>query len=96
MKTYNSRERKKYDRIYKLIETARSHFQDEDLMQVFSDITGNEYVEKKDTEEIISHLAIEGYCIFKPDSTMKAEQLREYAESNIFPYYNEQQTAILF
>jgi len=46
--------------------------------------------------EMVSRLSLEGYCIFKPDSAVKANQLKEYAENNIFPYYNEQMTAILF
>lgn len=96
MKNTKSASQIRYERLNKLILACSEHFSEDEMMEVFENVTGREYVEKKDTETMVSELAMEGYCIFKPDSTCKADQLKEYAETVIFPYYNEQQVAILF
>lgn len=92
----NSQSQLRYKKLRYLIERCLETYEESEILEVFNKVAKNNYCEEKEKEEIISDLVIEGYCIFKPDSTNKAEQLREYAETNIFPYYNEQQTAILY
>lgn len=91
-----SHSQKRYDRIYNLIKAALVHFREEDLIEVFNDITEKDYEEKKEREDLLLDLVCEGYCIFKPEYSAQGDKLKEYAETNIFPYYNQQQSAILF
>jgi len=80
-----------------LIKTAFERgYSESEMIEAFNNETRENYELTPDNDEMVSRLSIEGYCIFKPDSSTKAEQLREYAETNIFPYYNEQRTAILY
>lgn len=83
-------------RLTKLILACAEHFSEDEMLEVFENVTGKEYVEKKDTNTMVWELSLEGYGIFKPDSTSKADQLKEYAETVVFPYCNEQQVSILF
>ncbi len=87
---------KRYKRLHKLISACIEHFSEDEMLATFGDITYKEYMESMDTDKMVSELSMQGYCIFKPDSISKSEQLREYAATAIFPYYNEQQTGILF
>ena len=91
-----SASKKRYERLTNLILACSERFSESEMLEVFEQVTDKEYVEKKDKNAMIWDLSLEGYCIFKPDSTAKADQLREYAETHIFPYYNEQQVGILF
>jgi hypothetical protein len=91
-----SASQKRYARLTKLVKTCMEHFSEDDMLEVFEKQTGKEYMESKDHEEMVSELVMAGYCIFKPDSSDKSDKLKEYAETVIFPYYNEQMTAILF
>lgn len=92
------------ERLRKLINACLDRYTESEMMQVFREITSTDYVNIEDIEEpeemseyeMSEKLASKGYCIFKPDNFFQAEQLKEYAATNIFPYYNEQQTAILF
>ncbi len=80
-----------------LIKTAIERgYSEKEMIEAFNTETGENYELMPDNDEMVSRLFLEGYCIFKPDSAVKANQLKEYAENNIFPYYNEQMTAILF
>lgn len=80
-----------------LIKTAFERgYSESEMIEAFNNETRETYELTPDNDEMVSRLSIEGYCIFKPDSSSKADQLKEYAETNIFPYYNEQRTAILF
>lgn len=80
-----------------LIKTAFERgYSESEMIEAFNNETRENYELAPDNDEMVSRLSIEGYCIFKPDSSEKAEQLKEYAETNIFPYYNEQRTAILY
>lgn len=71
-------------------------YSESEMIEAFNNETGENYELAPDNDEMVSRLSAEGYCIFKPDSSAQSDQLREYAETNIFPYYNEQRTAILF
>jgi hypothetical protein len=80
-----------------LIKTAFERgYSESEMIEAFNKETRENYELSPDNDEMVSRLSYEGYCIFKPDSSAKAEKLREYAENNIFPYYNEQRTAILY
>lgn len=86
----------RYKRLSKLVNACLEKYSEEEMMEAFSNITGEDYVKSKDSEEMVSELVMAGYCIFRPDNTNQSDQLKEYAEKYVFPYYNEQQTAILF
>jgi hypothetical protein len=93
----------KMRKIRSLIECALDRYSESELLEAFNAVAKDEYInieeyepDEKSESDMVSDLAIKGYCIFKPDSSYKAEQLKEYAETKIFPYYNEQQAAILF
>jgi len=78
-----------------LIKEALNRYDADELLGFLTEITtGNseEYLKDK----MVSELTLAGYCIFKPEMTTQADKLKEYAETYIFPYYNEQQSAILF
>lgn len=78
-----------------LIKEALNRYDADELLGFLSEVTtGNseEYLRDK----MVSELVIAGYCVFKPEMTAQKEQLKEYAESVIFPYYNQQQVSILF
>ena len=87
---------KRNARLTKLVTECMEHFSEYEMLEVFSKVTGNEYIEAKDNDAMVSELVMAGYCIFKPDSSDKSDKLKEYAETVIFPYYNEQQSGILF
>lgn len=84
------------ERLNKLISACLDNFSTEEVVKAFNYVTDSNYCEKPDPEDMIGELAMEGYCIFKPDGFFQAEKLREYAETYVFPYHNEQTNAILF
>jgi hypothetical protein len=92
------------ERLHKLIKACLEKYSESEMIEAFNDITGTDYVDSEDIEEpeemeeweMTNKLKARGYCIFKPNWSYQAEQLKEYAATNIFPYYNEQQAAILF
>ena len=65
---------KRYARLTKLVNACLEKFSEDEMLDVFSKETGNEYIEKKDTDEMIFELEWEGYCVFKAESL--AEQIR--------------------
>jgi len=79
-----------------LLSDLQDEFTDDEILKVFGDITDKEYAEYKSIEDIIIELSCDGYCIFKTNSIWQVEQLREYAVNNVFPFYNDQDAAILF
>ena len=80
-----------------LIQTALDRgYSESEMIEAFNNITRENYELAPDNDEMVSRLSLEGYCIFKPDSSAKAEKLKQYAEETIFPYYNEQISSILF
>ena len=87
---------KRYERLYKLIKACTEQFSEEEMVEVFNQIAGTDYVEEKDHDGMVSELVMAGYCIFKPESSAKSDMLKEYAETVVFPYYNEQGVSILF
>ena len=69
---------------------------EDEMLEAFSKSTRKEYVDKQEHEDMVSELVMAGYCVFKPEMSTQADKLKEYAETYIFPYYNQQQVSILF
>jgi hypothetical protein len=101
--THSERQARK-QRLKDLIKACLYRYSESEMLDAFNEATGSDYIDERDIEEpekmsefdMTNELTAKGYCIFKPDNFLQAEQLKEYAATNIFRYYNEQQTAILF
>jgi hypothetical protein len=87
---------KRQERLSKLIDACMEHFSEDEMLEAFSKSTRKEYVDKQEHEDMVSELVMAGYCVFKPEMSTQADKLKEYAETYIFPYYNQQQVSILF
>jgi len=86
----------KKQKLRQLVAACLERYSEDEMLEAFSYETDKTYVVETDKDEIISQLVYSGYAIFKTESIQQAEKLKEYAENNVFPYYNEQQSAILF
>jgi hypothetical protein len=72
-----------------LIHACLERYSEDEMIQAFNEVTGETYI-----KDALSELKESGYLIFKPDTTYQENQLREFAESVVFPYVNEQQVCI--
>ena len=86
----------KRQRLRSLIIAALQRYSEDDIVEAFNKEAENTYAIEKDKDDVIYDLVLEGYVIFKPEYSTQADQLKEYAENFVFPYYNQQQDAILF
>jgi vacuolar-type H+-ATPase subunit E/Vma4 len=78
---------KRYARLKKLIAACLERFSEDEMLEVFSKETGNDYIERKEIDEMISELEMEGYFILKTQSL--AEQIKAEAflqELTVNPY----------
>lgn len=93
----------------RIIESAKERWTIKDIVFYFTDdmawdekdelaaaLMANEGI-KESVEDIVKdELKQEGYTILKAETMEKKGKLEEFINSVLFPYYNEQQAAILF
>jgi hypothetical protein len=74
-----------------LIKAALYRFDADDLIRLLAEVASNS--DKDDLKcGCLRQLEGEGYTVLKIDSLAKQNQLNDFLCSEIFPYYNEQQS----
>jgi hypothetical protein len=81
-------------RLQDLIKACLDRYSEEEIVEAFRVVTENDYAIELGEDGMTTELSKMGYLIFKPMYGYQENQLREFAESVVFPYVNEQQCCI--
>ena len=90
----------------KLIHSVKGKFDIKDIVFYFLDsmktwqeqsefieaLIDNEEMKKELKEELQSEISADGFIVLKVESMDKKSKLEDFINSQIFPYYNEQET----
>lgn len=96
MTTIKIFQRERENRLRNFIQLALQRYNETELIDMFNRVSEIKVCPEMDNDEMAAKLAIDGYCIFKPETFDQQNRLKEYAENFVFPHYNQQQTTILF
>lgn len=71
---------KRYDRLSELVNACLRKFSEEEMIEVFSHITRKDYIESKDTYQIISELEFNNYAVIKIESLSEQIKIEEFLQ----------------